>query len=127
MTRTPPSRGDWWPAARLKALRRYAFIGDSNCYGAGVLPHETLPAIAERRFNELLPAWPVEAVNFGVSGYNLWNSWLGFKQAPQVYDGLVLILCTNDADLFGHSYRARYREPDLERWEGDSPFGKAVI
>jgi hypothetical protein len=66
-------RGDWRPVRRIESLHRYAFIGDSHAYGAGVAPDQTLSANAERQLNELLPAWPVEAVNLGLSGYNLWT------------------------------------------------------
>src|SRR5215467_4257086 len=119
-------RGDWRPGFRIPGLRRYAFIGDSHAYGSGVRPDETLPANAERQINELLPAWPVEAVNLGVPNYNLWNSWLAFKHGPQVYDGLVLVLCCNDADLFNRTYNVHYAEPQPTRWESDGPFGQAV-
>jgi hypothetical protein len=119
-------RGDWRPGFRIESLRRYAFIGDSHAYGSGVAPDETLSANAERQMNELLPAWPVEAVNLGVSGYNLWNSWLAFKHGPQVYDGVVLVLCSNDADLFDRTYQVKYLESEPERWESNHPFGAAV-
>jgi hypothetical protein len=119
-------RGDWRPGFRIESLRRYAFIGDSHAYGAGVAPDETLSANAERQMNELLPAWPVEAVNLGVCGYNLWNSWLAFKHGPQVYDGVVLALCDNDADLFHRSYHLIHPEPYETRWESANLFGAAV-
>src|SRR5580692_7708201 len=119
-------RGDWRPGFRIESLRRYAFIGDSNAYGFGVAPDQTLPAIAERQMNELWPAWPVEAMNLGVGGYNLWNSWLSFKHGPQVYDAVVLALCANDADLFERSYRLKYAGPQHIRWESTHPFGAAV-
>jgi hypothetical protein len=119
-------RGDWRPGCRIESLRRYAFIGDSHAYGAGVAPDQTLSANAERQMNELWPAWPVEAVNLGLSGYNLWNSWLAFKRAPQVYDGVVLALCNNDADFFGRSYHVSYPEPHETRWEDTHPCGQAV-
>jgi hypothetical protein len=124
--RVQNGRGDWRPGFRIEGLRRYAFIGDSFTYGAGVAPDQTLSANAERQMNELLPEWPVEAVNLGVGGYNLWNSWLAFKHGPQVYDGVVLVLCCNDADLFGRTYRMKYSEPDHARWESTHPFGPAV-
>ena len=49
--RTQMVRRDWWPKQRIPGLRRYAFIGDSNMYGAGVAPDETLPAQAEPHLN----------------------------------------------------------------------------
>ncbi len=119
-------RGDWRPIRRIDGLRRYAFIGDSTAYGAGVAPDQTLPAYAERQMNELLPGWPVEAVNFGIPGYNIWESWFGFKAAPQVYDGVILVLCSNDADMFDRSFRIAYPDYAQQRWESNHPFGAAV-
>jgi hypothetical protein len=119
-------RGDWRPSVRIDGLRRYAFIGDSNAYGQGVAPDQTLPAHAESKMNELMPAWPVEAVNFGVGGYNLWNSWLAFKQEPQVYDGVVFTLCANDSEPFALSYGVLYPEPYVTRWDNTHPFSAAV-
>ena len=118
-------RGDWRADFRIPGLRRYAFIGDSHAYGSGVAPDQTLPAYTQQQMNELLPACPVEAVNLGVPNYNLWNSWLAFKHGPQVYDGVVLVLCCNDADLFNRTYHVNYAEPQQARWES-GPFGQAV-
>jgi hypothetical protein len=119
-------RGDWRPGIRIEGILRYAFIGDSFMYGPGVAPNQTLPANAGRQMNEMLPAWPVEAVNLGVPGYNLWNSWLSFKHAPQVYDGIVLVLCNNDSELLGFTCQIFYSEPPQTRWESTHPFGQAV-
>ena len=120
------SRGDWRPAAKIETLKRYAVIGDSTAFGAGVAPNETLAAYAERHMNEALSGWPVEAVNFGVSGYNLWNSWLGFKHSPQAYDGVVIVLCNNDADLFQRSFRVEASEPFHKKWDETHAFGQEV-
>lgn len=124
--RTLHGRGDWRPAIRIEGLLRYAFIGDSHAYGAGVAVDQTLSANTERQLNEFVPGWPIEAVNFGVSGYNLWNSWLAFKRAPQVYNGVVFSLCNNDAELFGRTYQIVYKEPHIARWEVTHPFRNAV-
>ena len=121
------ARGDWRPGIRIEGLLRYAFIGDSFSYGTGVAPDRTFVDNAERQMNELLPAWPVEAVNFGVQGYNLWNSWYAFKAGPQVYDGIVLSLCNNDAELFGRSYRIPYTKSTEVRWKTTHPFGRAIV
>jgi hypothetical protein len=120
-------RRDWLPATKTDTLVRFAFLGDSNAYGAGVAPDQTLAANVERQLNELLPAWPVECVNFGISGYNIWNSWTAFLQVPQVYAGIILTLCDNDADFFCRSYRCSFSQPYETRWNPDHPFGKAVV
>jgi hypothetical protein len=120
------TRGDWWPATRIEGVRRYAFIGDSTMYGAGVAPDETLPFFAERFLNEAQPGWPVEAINHGVSGYNIWNSWLGFKASPQVYDGVVLALCDNDAEMFSWTFELHLPDERYTTWEPSHPFGQAL-
>ena len=62
----------------------------------------------------------------GVSGFNIWNSWLAFKAAPQIYDGLVLILCTNDANMFERSYKlAKFQWASMLPGS-DDPFGQSV-
>ncbi len=101
-------RGYWSPRSRIPHLRRLAFVGNSFVYGQGVAPDETLPACAERHLNQMATGWPIEAVNLGVCGYNIWNAWQSFRNSPQVYDAVVLTLCTNDAELFGRSYGATY-------------------
>ena len=113
------------PVTRIQGLRRYAFVGDSMVYGHGVSPDQTLPAVAERQMNAC-SAYSVEAVNLGVNGYNLWNSWLDFKAVPQVYDGLILTLCSNDMELFGRSYNVPYEIPRSPAWEKTHPCGAAI-
>ncbi len=119
------TRRDWWPQRRIPALKRYAFIGDSTMFGAGLQPDESLPAHAGRLLNAALPAWPVEAVNFGVSGYNLWNSWQGVKPDLALFDGLVIALCNNDAEMFSRTYRLQIPEVRIVSFEPDDPFGAA--
>lgn len=123
--RTRQTRRDWWPVRRIPALKRYAFIGDSTMYGAGLAPDENLPAHAGPLLNAALPAWPVEAVNYGVSGYNLWNSWLGIKPELALFDGLVIALCNNDAEMFSRTYQVQIPERRLANFEPDDPFGAA--
>ncbi|MGA2049486.1 MAG: SGNH/GDSL hydrolase family protein, partial [Terracidiphilus sp.] len=119
-------KGTWLPEVRIEGLLRFAFIGDSMAYGTGVTPDQTLPANAERQMNELLPGWPIEVVNLGVPGYNLWNSWLKFKRSPQVYNGVVFIVCINDAELFGITLRVPYPLPASSAWESTRATGRAV-
>jgi hypothetical protein len=125
--RVRQGRGNWLASSRIDGLLRYAFLGDSHTFGAGVAPDQTLAAHFEKQANETLRGWPVEAVNLGISGYNLWNSWLAFKEAPQVYAGIVLTLCNNDADLFGRTLKIRHSQAYDHRWDGEHPFGKAVV
>jgi hypothetical protein len=126
MIRISNGRGDWAPRQRIAGLHRYAFIGDSMTYGAGVAPDETLPVTAERQMNEMSPGLPVETVNLGIPGYNLWNAWHDFKVMPQVYDGVVIILCNNDAEMFGRTLNLRYGKQRHDLWDEDHACGRAV-
>jgi hypothetical protein len=121
------ARGYWQPRRKISGLRRYAFLGDSYVFGQGVGPQETFPARFERHFNELSSDWAIEAVNHGVSGYNLWNSWLSFKNTPQVYDGVVLTLCANDAQLFGRTFDLHYEGSAGDLWEPSHDVHHAVV
>ena len=127
MIRVRESRGSFLARHRIEGLRRFAFVGDSFTYSQGVPPNSTMPECTGRSLNELSLNWPVEAINYGVSGYNLWNEWLAFKNSPQIYDGLVLTLCHNDADLFCRTYKIRYEEPRSDLFEVTHPYGAAVV
>ena len=120
MMRIRESRGSILAKHRIGGLRRFAFAGDSFTYSQGVPPTSALPECAARHLNELSVNWPVEAINYGVCGYNLWNDWLAFKNSPQIFDGLILTLCHNDADLFCRTYKIQYQEPRADLWEESS-------
>ncbi len=127
MMRIRESRGSILAKHRIGGLRRFAFAGDSFTYSQGVPPTSALPECAARHLNELSVNWPVEAINYGVCGYNLWNDWLAFKNSPQIFDGLILTLCHNDADLFCRTYKIQYQEPRADLWEESHPYGAAVV
>ncbi len=119
------SRHYWYPRTRIDGLRRFAFVGDSNVFGMGVHAAEAFPARALALLNETT-AVPVETVNLGIPGYNIWNSWLSFKQLPQIYDGVVFTLCNNDAQLFGRSFAVDYRNADAVLWKENHPYRPAI-
>jgi hypothetical protein len=119
-------RGYWEPRHKIEGLTRYAFLGDSYVFGPGVGAMETLPARAERHLNESAGGRLFEAVNLGVNGYNLWNAWLAFNRMPQIYDGVVLSLCNNDAQLFERTLRIDYGGMTTPYWEADHPFRGAI-
>ena len=119
-------RSYWRPRQRLDKLRRFAFLGDSYVFGQGVSPDETLPARTERHLNEMFGATVIEGVNFGVCGYNAFNAWLSFKRVPQVFDGAILVLCSNDAQLLGRTYNIDYGGQTTELWEPDHAIHEAL-
>lgn len=85
-----------------------------------------MSACAERHFNEAVPGALFECVNLGVSGYNLWNAWLSFKREPQIYDAVILSLCSNDAELFGRTFRADTVNKTTSYWQSGSPFHSII-
>jgi hypothetical protein len=126
MMRITQGRGDWLPRQRIPGLRRYAFIGDSTVYGFGVTPEEALPVVTERQMNELSLGMPVEAVNFGIPGYNMLNAWQDFRRVPQVYDGVIVVPCNNDSEIFSRSFLLRYHGIRNEIWDEQHPCARAV-
>jgi hypothetical protein len=99
-----------------------AFIGDSYVFGQGVFPEQTLPARTQRHLNETTDGLAVETINLGGNGYNTWNTWLSFKRCVQIFDGVVVTLCSNDAQLFGRTLQLDYGNVATELWEPDHPF-----
>ena len=77
-------------------------------YGQGVGPDQTLTYFLERELNKATLNGLFEVTNCGVSGYNLWNSLTSFQGRPQAFDAVVLVLCNNDADLFGRTGDLQY-------------------
>src|SRR5258706_4506843 len=115
-------RAPYAPRHRNVHLRRLAFIGDSYVFGQGVFPEQTLPARTEHHLNETTDRLAVEAVNLGGNGYNTWNTWLSFKRCTQIFDGVIVTLCSNDAQLFGRTLQLDYGNVATELWEPDHPF-----
>jgi lysophospholipase L1-like esterase len=124
--RVVAGRGYWLPHARIGGIARLAFIGDSYVFGQGVGLDETLPARTEHHLNQVSDTVPVEAANLGVCGYNFWNSWLSFRRLAQVYDGVILTLCCNDAQLFGRTYDAIYSSDPTALWLAEHPVNAAL-
>jgi len=120
------SRHSWYPRTKIAGLKRYAFIGDSNVFGQGVNAGEAFPARAGVLMNEATCV-AVEAVNLGINGYNIWNSWLSFRQMPQVYEGVVFTLCNNDAQLFGRSFAVDYKNADPVLWEKSHAYRGLIV
>jgi lysophospholipase L1-like esterase len=80
---------------------RIAVLGDSFTLGVGVKDHHTLPAQLERKLEER--GWPVEVLNFGVSGsHTLRQLTLLREFVIQFKPDLILqVIFLNDARLQG--------------------------
>jgi len=79
---------------------RVAFVGDSVTLGLGVPAEQTFERLAERDARALAPEPPLQALNFGIDGYNttqvaelVKTRVLGFEP-----DRVVYVMCLNDFD-----------------------------
>jgi len=74
-----------------------ACIGDSNTFGQGVEFEESYPAILQ----SLLPE-NVSVINFGVPGYNAWQSAVMTESINEQLNPEIIIfqICTNDDDPY---------------------------
>jgi lysophospholipase L1-like esterase len=85
---------------RPPGVYRVAFVGDSVTLGLGVQPDETFERLVEKEARTLAPSSALEALNFGVDGYNTTQvaelvkaRVLGFEP-----DRVVYVMCLNDFD-----------------------------
>jgi hypothetical protein len=109
---------DWpVPPGKIPGLVRIAVLGDSMTYGQGVGPDETLPFVLENQLNEQAIESLFQVTNCGVSGFNIWNSLSSLQNLPPFYDAVVLILCSNDAEIFGRTSRIDYGFTGSAMWE----------
>jgi len=67
-------RGPLFTGPKPEGTTRIACVGDSFTFGWGVEDDESFPAQLAARIEERAGAGEVEVNNFGVPGYNLWNS-----------------------------------------------------
>ena len=102
------------PPGSAAATTRVAFIGDSLTVGFEVDADQTFVHVFESQRNRARPDGRVEALNFGVDGYNsaqvlelLKTRVLGFSP-----DLVIYVMCLNDFDFDGASgEKIRYFRP----------------
>lgn len=87
-------------APPVAGVHRVLVLGDSMVFGQGVGPNETFPYFLQNALNAADPAGVYEAVNLGICGYNLWNSWTEFRRRDLEASSIVFVLCANDASPF---------------------------
>lgn len=82
----------------IPGIVRVDCIGDSMMHGAGALPGQSFPAHFGRQLNAAFPNHLFHAVNFGLEGGNIWNTWSLFKGRWREgqCDAVVLSVCSND-------------------------------
>jgi lysophospholipase L1-like esterase len=79
---------------------RVAFAGDSVALGLGVEPEQTFERRIEREAAALAPPFRVQALNFGVDGYNTEQVAELVKTRVLAFepDRVVYVMCLNDFD-----------------------------
>ena len=106
---------DYGTRAKPAGVRRVAFVGDSVTLGMGVEPEETFVRLVGAAASA--PGRPVQALNFGVDGYNALQirELLTAKVLAFEPDEVVYVMCLNDFDFTDSSGRkiAYFRPPLL--------------
>jgi lysophospholipase L1-like esterase len=79
---------------------RVAFVGDSVTLGLGVQPEQTFERLVEQEARTLAPEPPLQALNFGVDGYNTTQVAELLKTRVRAFepDLVVYVMCLNDFD-----------------------------
>ncbi len=94
---------------------RVAFVGDSVTLGLGVRGNETFVARIGALEPRRVPAMSIQAMNFGVDGYNVTQIYelLVSRAARFSPDEVIYAMCLNDFDFWGASgLKIRYfRKP----------------
>jgi len=94
---------NWWGGeAPVPELIHVDCFGDSMMFGFGCLPDAALPPVLERQLNESCENRLFLVENWGVPGWNLWESWLQMREriASGIPDLAIVSVCYNDAYLF---------------------------
>jgi lysophospholipase L1-like esterase len=119
---------DWWlPPGKIPGLTRFAVFGDSFVFGQGVAPDQTLPFFLEQQLNETWPAAVFQVANCGVSGFNIYNSLSVIRDVPPFYDGVILILCLNDTQIFERTFKVSYPPVAPSLWEPGTPTHELMV
>jgi lysophospholipase L1-like esterase len=104
---------DYPTPRKPEGVRRIAFLGDSVTVGMGVGPDETF--VSRLGLAATTPGRPVQALNFGVDGYNglQIRELLTAKVLAFEPDQVVYVMCLNDFDFTDSSGRkiSYFRKP----------------
>jgi len=81
-------------------VHRVAFVGDSVTLGLGVPPEQTFERLVEQEARTLAPEPALQALNFGVDGYNTTQVAELLKTRVPAFepDLVVYVMCLNDFD-----------------------------
>jgi lysophospholipase L1-like esterase len=91
---------DFESPRKPEGVWRVAFVGDSVTLGLGVAPDQTFERIAGKEAEALAPSVRLQALNFGIDGYNTQQvAELVRTRVPAFEPDLVVyVMCLNDFD-----------------------------
>ena len=117
--------------AKIPGVFRILCVGDSLTYGHGVHFDETLPSKLEENLNNALWSTRVEVLNESNCGFSFYDERASLDVRGKYYepDLLIVILCSNDTELFYHAEKD-YTEHLKENWDAQGniyPFFKKVF
>lgn len=112
---------------KIPGVFRILCVGDSLTYGHGVHFDETLPAKLEENLNSALWGTRVEVLNESNCGFSFFDekAFIDVRGKYHEPDLLVVILCSNDSELF-HA-EIEYTDHLKENWDAQGeifPFFK---
>ncbi len=104
---------------------RVACLGDSFTFGWGVADGEEYPVQLDRELRARLPAAALEVSNFGVPGYNVWNSVRTYTHLVRPFAPRVVVFGFFGNDLEPRVEGPSYTSRPLVRLVGSSALFEA--
>ena len=112
-------RGPVWSAERRSDERRIACLGDSFTFGWGeVNDTETWPAQLQERLVERPGLLNWTTMNFGVPGYNLWNSTRMYQRIARPFEPDIVLIGFFLNDVAPRDKGPRNTDSGPLRWAG---------
>lgn len=90
-------RDQEYSLAKPEGVTRIAVLGDSFVWGYGVEQDENFAAVLETQLNEA--GYPVEVLNFGLTGYGTDQDYLAYLEEARAYDPDIVILAFYENDV----------------------------
>jgi hypothetical protein len=90
-------------------VTRIAVLGDSFVWGYGVEQDENFPAMLETQLNTA--GYPVEVLNFGLTGYGTDQHYLAYLEQARAYEPDIVILAFYENDVLEVANFSMYGYP----------------
>ncbi len=119
-------RGPVWAADRAPGERRIACLGDSFTFGWGeVHDGETWPALLQERLRRREGPVRWTTMNFGVPGYNLWNSTRMYRRVARPFEPDLVLVGFFANDVAPRDKGPRHTESGPLYWAGRTALAEA--